>query len=139
MAAVLCGRAELVFQELYHLTTVKRFHIEDFAKWVSSMCALVVIFYRFYLKKKRERQGFILLHFKLYIQDEIYFSNFHPTFVRYNKGSLKKVSQQFQFLLLTISLLQKIEVGSFFFSARSTLCTPLPYHHKQYQEVISCD
>ena len=97
VAAALCGRAELVFTELYHLTTVKGFHIEDFAKWVSSMCALVVIFYRFYLKKKRERQGFILLHFKLYIHNEIYFSNFHPTFVRCNNSSLKKYHTNFNF------------------------------------------
>ena len=60
MAAVLCGRAELVFMELYHLTTMKGFHIEDFAKWVSSMCALVVIFYRFYLKKKRETRIYFI-------------------------------------------------------------------------------
>ena len=65
MAAVLCGRAELVFQELYHLTTVKRFHIEDFAKWVSSMCALVVIFYRFYLKKKKRETRIYFIAFQV--------------------------------------------------------------------------
>ena len=56
MAAVLCGRAELVFMELYHLTTMKGFHIEDFAKWVSSIsCNLLQILFE---KKERDKDLF---------------------------------------------------------------------------------